>query len=131
MRIFKKRKDLQPWLDYFKLLQTYKEKGYLEVNPFEGNAYVTRAALHAMSEGDDPSRQMLAISATVRRIRAYAAWLSQQGPSYLRKTFAVHVVKEEMPHDLIYTVVMESRRPWWKFFMWHDHIEVVLYQKED
>ena len=40
-----KRKFLQPWLDYFDMLHTYEQKGYLEVKPDKHEAFITRAAL--------------------------------------------------------------------------------------
>ena len=41
----KKHKNLQPWLDYFDMLHTYEQKGYLQMEPQKHETYVTRAAL--------------------------------------------------------------------------------------
>ena len=54
----KKHKDLQPWLEYFEMLRRYKEKGLLHMQPDKHEAYVTEPALHAMSPGNDPQKQM-------------------------------------------------------------------------
>ena len=40
-----KHQDLTPRLDYFKMLQQYEQKGFLEVKPKEHEIYITRAAL--------------------------------------------------------------------------------------
>jgi hypothetical protein len=123
----KKRKNLQPWLDYFKMLVTYESNGLLEMQPAKHEAYVTRPALHAMTEGDDPWRQLTSLPKTVRRLRAYAGWKSCEGKDYLKAPFAVHVVKDEKPHDLLYTVVLTPRRAWWKLWMTADRIDVIEY----
>ena len=128
----KKNEDLQPWLDYFGLLQKYEEKGFLEVKPEEHEAYVTRAALWTLlpdGEGSGwrlceiPSghanRKNLAqlyadtqlyVQSVANCIRAYAGFRSQQGADYLKKPFALHVVAEDMPHDLVNTIVLTPKK---------------------
>ncbi len=124
----KKKKDLQPWLDYFRMLVKYEKQGYLEVSVNLHEAFVTRAALHAMSEGDDPRQQLLkAIPETACRIRNYVAWKSRQGKDYLKKDFAIHVVKEEAPHDMLYTIWIEHGRSWRSLWLFKDKIEVIDY----
>ena len=77
----KKHKDLQPWLDYFAMLHTYEQKGYLEVLPDKHEAYVTLPALltlnptPALPEGEgDAVADGKALQDTMTRIRAYAAY---------------------------------------------------------
>lgn len=123
-----KKKDLQPWLDYFSMLRSYEQRGYLEMVPGKGEAYITQPALHALSEGDDPVQQAAwSLPATVRNLRTYAGWRSQEGPGYLKKTFAVHVVKEQSPHDLLYTVLLTTRRHWWWPFRKLETMETIKY----
>lgn len=127
MKIFKKRKNLQPWCDYFKMLQEYVKHGYLEINTKEHEAYVTKPAIHAMTEGTDPQRQLRAMPKTVRRIHAYAAWLSQQGKVYMKQPFAVHVVNDSVPHYRLYTIVVSTKRPWWRLWIPSGYIDVIDY----
>lgn len=127
----KKHTDLQPWLDYFDMLRIYEEKGFLEVMPEKHEAYVTQPALHAMSEGDNPQEQFQkAIPDTAIRIRAYAAWRSQDGRQYLKHPFALHVVEAEQPHDLIYTLLLTQNRRWQNLWRNTDSIEVISYTKK-
>ena len=124
-----KTTDLQPWLDYFDLLGTYERKGFLEVMPNKHEAYITQPARHALSEGDDPQEQISkAIPETVLRIRAYAAWKSQEGQPYLKQNFALHVVEPEHPHDLLYTLLLTQTRRWIRLWRKTDSIEVITYQ---
>lgn len=124
------KKDLQPWLDYFDMLRTHERNGLLSVKPTDGEAYVTQSALHAMSEGNDPKQQLKkAVPETARRIRVYAGWLSTQGTDYLNQPFALHVVKDDYPHDLLYTMLLTRRRVWWRLWRKSEHIEVISYQK--
>ena len=140
-----KHPNLQPWLDYFELLGTYKQKGFLETMPDKHEAYLTRAALYALADtrpstavGDSvadittisPSDARLLASSVftvARRIRTYSAWLSQQGSDYPSWTFALHVVHEDMPHDLLYTLLLTRRRRWW--WPWHkmECVEMIEY----
>ena len=119
---------MQPWLDCFKMMKAYEQQGLLEVKAGLCEAFVTVSALHAMSEGDDPREQLRrAVPDTVRRLRAYAGWKSGQGAAYLDEPFAVHVVKEEAPHDLLYTLVLERRRRWWWPFVKADCFTTITY----
>lgn len=140
----KKKTNLQPWLDYFKMLQRYEAKGFLEVKPQEHEAYVTRAALLTLSPTPaTPSPSGVAgangeaLHSTVTRLRAYAAYRSahavgQQYPAdmsdpaaplpaipeadltaYLSQPFAIHIVKEDYPHDLLLTLLLQQKRTWY------------------
>lgn len=140
----KKRTNLQPWLDYFKMLQQYETKGFLQMNPKEHEAYVTRVALLTLAGIDAEDVQSAAISsqpealaATLSRLRAYAAYrwapaVGQQHPvdindpdaeipvipieeltAYFSQPFAVHIVKEEYPHDLLLTLLLTQKRAWY------------------
>lgn len=120
-----KNKDLQPWLDYFAMLQTYEEKGYLEVKPDRREAFVTLAALLTLLGMDEAAlaesladQQRLTAAATdfLQRIRGYAGFRSQLGEEYLGENFALHIVKDEEPHDLLCTVLLTKEK----------HVEVVV-----
>lgn len=152
-----KHQDLQPWLDYFKMLQRYEQKGFLEVKPQEHEAYVTRAALLTLSptpalpEGEGDAANGKALAATLSRIRAYAAYrwapaVGQQHPvdindpdaeipvipieeltAYFSQPFAVHIVKEDYPHDLLLTLLLQQKRSWRTAWRTVDTIEVIDY----
>lgn len=122
----RKHKDLQPWIDYFRMLQTYEQKGFLEVLADKHEAYITQPALHALSTEDvQPSSKQ--IVTTARRIRNYAAWKSQHGGDYLSFSFALHVVRDEHPHDLLYTILLTIRRRWRSLWFRAEHVEVLTY----
>ena len=131
-----KRVNLQPWLDYFDMLHTYEEKGFLQTEPEKHEAYVTRGSLHTLSgEKDTPTvttsgniRRVRAYAAVVRRLRAYAGWQSREGKDYLKRPFAVHLVKDEHPHDLLCTILLERRRRWWSLWMKADCFDVIEYE---
>lgn len=88
-----KHQDLTPWLDYFRMLQRYEQKGFLQMNPKEHEAYVTRAALLTLAGIDAEDVQSAAVSPqpealadTMSRLRAYAAYrcapaVGQQHPA--------------------------------------------------
>lgn len=120
-----KYEDLQPWFDCFRMFQTYEQHGMLEIHADKHAAYVTQPALHAMSDGDNPQKQLIngAVADTVRRLRFYAAW---KDGCKLPQSFAVHVVKETEPHDLIYTVLISRHRYFWTI---KDKIEIIKYDK--
>ena len=122
-------KDLQPWFDYFDILQTYEYKGYLELQLDKHEAYVTQPALHAISEGDDPQEQLRdgSITETVRRIQCYAAFHSTQGEAYMEQPFAIHVVQPEPLHDLLYTLLVTRHKSWRTLWRWRDSIETITY----
>lgn len=151
----KKTTNLQPWVDYFDMLHTFETNGVLEVHAAKGDAYVTQPALHAMTPGDDPQGQIRsgAIAATARRIRTYAAWkaahekgLSTFDPetandpnaplpeidakelmAYQEQLFALHVVRDEYPHDPVYALLLTRERKWWCPWRKTECIEVVNY----
>ena len=154
----KKKTNLQPWLDYFKMLQQYEAKGFLEVKPQEHEAYVTRAALLTLTGIDAENVQSAAISsqpealaATLSRLRAYAAYrwapaVGQQHPvdindpdaeipvipieeltAYFSQPFAIHIVKEDYPHDLLLTLLLQQKRSWRTVWRTVDTIETIDY----
>ena len=153
-----KHQDLQPWLDYFKMLQQYEAKGFLQMNPKEHEAYITRAALLTLAGIDAEDVQSAAVSPqpealadTVSRLRAYAAYrwapaVGQQHPvdindpdaeipvipieeltAYFSQPFAVHIVKEDYPHDLLLTLLLQQKRSW--YGRMKDVIEVIDYNE--
>ena len=152
-----KHQDLQPWLDYFKMLQQYEAKGFLQMNPKEHEAYITRAALltlnptPALPEGEGDSANGKALHDTVTRLRAYAAYrwaptVGQQHPvdindpdaeipvipieeltAYFSQPFAIHIVKEDYPHDLLLTLLLQQKRSWRTAWRTVDTIEVIDY----
>lgn len=137
-----KHQDLQPWFDYFELLQTYVEKGYLEVLAEKNEAYITRPAFFALCGYDDVrqledtspvavSRRIKSVTDTMACIRTYTGWKSQQGVSFIEKPFAIHVVKEDLPHDLLYTLLLTRKRVWWNFWKKTDCAEVFSYGKPE
>jgi len=127
-----KTTDLQPWLDYFDMLRTYEQKGYLEVMPDKHEAYVTHPTIFTLAGADVYKRLQTAkaVFETALRIRAYAAWRSQEGQPYLEKNFAIHIVESEHPHDLIHTLLLTRSRRWWKFWRKTDSVEVISYKKK-
>ena len=157
----KKRTNLQPWLDYFKMLQQYEAKGFLEVKPQEHEAYITSAALLTLVGIDAENVQSAAISSqpkaladTLSRLRAYAAYrwapaVGQQHPvdindpdaeipvipieeltAYFSQPFAVHVVKEDYPHDLLLTLLLQQKRSWRTAWRTVDTIEAIDYTEK-
>lgn len=157
----KKRTNLQPWLDYFKMLQRYEQKGFLEVKPAEHEAYVTRAALLTLAGIDAEDVQSAAVSPqpevladTLSRLRAYAAYRSapavgQQHPvdindpdaeipvipieeltAYFSQPFAIHIVKEDYPHDLLLTLLLQQKRSWRTAWRTVDTIEAIDYTEK-
>ena len=112
-----KRKSLQPWLEYFDMLHTYEQKGYLEVKPEKHEAYITRAALCTLSptpalpEGEGGAADTRVLD-TARRLRIYAAYRSSSDADYDKYAFALHVVKEEPPHDVLCTLLLTRKRNW-------------------
>lgn len=125
----RKWKNLQPWLDYFKMLHTYEEKGLLETKPADMEAYITRPALFSLSGGGTDRLAIVSGALKVlKRLRAYCGWKSQKGAGVLDVPFALHVVKETDPHDLLFTLVLVRRRVWWKLWMKADTVEVISYE---
>lgn len=128
----KKHKDLQPWLDYFEMLRTYEDKGYLEVKPSEHEAYITRPALLTLTPGGDNPTTLSpeTIPDTVRRIRAYAAFCAQHGDDYIMHPFFLHVVQDEPPHDLMHTILLTPTRSWRTLWRTREQVEVIDYDKK-
>ena len=124
-----KIRDLQPWLDYFAMLRTYEESGYLEILPEKHEAFITRAALMTLVPDDilvgKTDKGVLAD--TARRIRACAAFRVQQGEAYLCENFAMHIVKEDRQHDLLFTVLLEKPRQWFRHWPKTDKVQVITY----
>lgn len=156
-----KHQDLTPWLDYFRMLQQYEQKGFLEIKPQEHEAYITRAALLTLAGIDAEDVQSAAVSPqpealadTLTRLRAYAAYRSapavgQQHPvdmndpaatlpdileaeltAYFSQPFAVHIVKEGYPHDLLLTLLLQQKRSWRTAWRTVDTIEVIDYTEQ-
>jgi hypothetical protein len=124
----KRSKNLQPWLDYFEMLRSYVNAGYMELYPDKGEAYITQPALLAMTPGTDVQRQLSeAINITANRIRTYAGFVGQKGEDFLRSPFAVHVVKDTTPNDMMFTILITSKRNWLRFGSWSNHVEVITY----
>lgn len=137
-----RHKDLQPWVDYFKMLRTYEEKGFLLIEQEKYEAYVTQPALYTLAGcgfsnrelgmGIDVPHVMTQVGHLVRRLRTYTQWkASFSNGSYpsAKKPFAVHVVKDTVPYDLLQTIVLTTRHPWWKLWMPHDHFEIIDYRE--
>lgn len=134
-----KYKDLQPWLDYFDMLRTYEEKGFLLIKPTEHEAYVTQPAVYTLSsraariavtpENAELLQQQLAYDMPdiLRSLRAYAGQKSMQGYDYLKQPFSLHMVLPDAPHDLICTMLMTRRRRWWWPWRKMDCIEIISY----
>ena len=106
----KKRSDISPFLDYFSMLSEYLDKGYLQIDVAKHEVYVTQPAIHALSPGNDPAEQLRngAIARTAPRLRAWAALMSGEGNDYMKRNSSVHVVKDEEPHDLMYTILLSK-----------------------
>lgn len=138
MRLRKKYRDVQPWLDYFEMLQTYEKCGYLQTEPEKNEAYVTQPALYTLAGVDFSTRELgydinmpyilKSVMYAVRRIRAYVGWQSQKGEVILSHPFAINVVTPDERHDPLFTILITSRRKWWKLWRWHDSIEVISYR---
>lgn len=150
----KKKTNLQPWLDYFKMLQQYEQKGFLQMNPKKHEAYITRAAQLTLANIDAVDIQPVTSSLSDEKLidpisflRAYAAYRSatavgQQHPAaplpaipeaeltaYLSQPFAVHIVKEDYPHDLLLTLLLQQKRTW--YGRRKETIEVIDYTQKN
>lgn len=129
-----KHQDLQPWLAYFDMLKTYEQKGFLHINTEKREAYITQPALftlancsfsdHELGDAVQQAYNLRAIGAVVRRLRAYASFKASE---HLFPSFAVNVVKDTEPHDPINTILLTSRRKWYRFWQIHDHFEIINY----
>lgn len=116
---------IQPWLDYFDMLAQYEKCGFLEMKANKHEAYVTHSALFAMSVGDNQQEQMSrALADTVTWLRNYAVYLEGKTfRAYCAEPFAVHVVNDDAPHDLLFTVLLTRRRVWWRIWMPVDAVD--------
>ena len=129
MGLFKKKwTNLQPWLDYFKVLQKYESNGYLEVSVNKGEAYITQAALVTLA-GDNLQRYQMAkrVIRTAKYIRAYVGWKGRFGGDWLEKPFALQVVKDDAPHDPVFTFLLSRKRRWWKLWLKANVVDVINY----
>ena len=124
------------------------------MKPDKHEAYITRAALCTLSptpalpEGEGVAADTHVIE-TVRHIRAYTAYLSavSVGAKYpaelsdegvtappipaselkecMDHPFALHIVKEEAPHDVLCTILLTSKRNW--LGIKRERVEVINY----
>lgn len=135
-------RNLQPWLDYFDMLQQYCKDGFLLVDTENHEARITRVALFTVAGySDDPealadrspqaiSRRLAAMKFALLRIRDYAAWLSREGKDYISRPFAIHAEEDSSsaePGRRRFTVVITTKRRWWKLWQWHDHLDITSY----
>ena len=127
---------LQPWLDYFSMLRRYAAQGYLEMAPDKHEAYITLPALLSLAPTDDPLQALKSVPETVTGIRAYAAFLNTaaaadtaeaEGTEYLGRPFAIHVVEPDLPHNLLYTLLITKKRTWRHPLTPVDSYEVIEY----
>lgn len=126
----KKIRNLQPWLDYFEMLQTYEKSGYLEFSKDENEVFVTDAALATLADADhqwDVLSRTRAYKEVARRIHAYSAWRKRRGYDYMQEPFALHVVKADGPHDLKVTLLMTRVRRWWRLWRKTERFELITY----
>ena len=152
-----KARDLQPYLDYFGMLESYVRSGYIEVLLSAHEAYITLPALHTLAGTDiygtkhDTAGKILD---TARHIRAYAEYLNSAEDAYKKyakaielapdtpfttaanrkdkdkrhsSAFALHVVADRHPHDLIFSVIIERKRRWWNMWKPTDEYEIINY----
>lgn len=137
------KNDLQPWLDYFDGLQRLVRNGYLEMHPKEHEAYITRAAFltittdedgivkrkkpKSLREATNMVRNLNLMKDTVGYIRIYAGYLSQEGCDYTTKPFALHIVEEDTPHNMLNTMLLRNCRRWWKPWRKQEKMEIINY----
>lgn len=131
-----KVRNLQPWLDYFEMLHTYEYKGYIELSKEGGEAFVTEAALMTLSNADRPEfdnpkleavRRVRAYKDVARRIHAYTVWKLRRDYDYIKEPFALHVVMDKEPHDMMATFLITRRRRWWWPFIKMEHFDITTY----
>lgn len=126
-----KRDNLQPWLDYFEMLSVYETRGLLEIQYDRHEAYLTLAAACTLTELDVRTGviPMRRLRQEVTRLLAYAGYMSRQGQEYLDRPFAVHVVKDDTPHDLLYTMLLMRRRWWnpWRWIAGSSYVKFIYY----
>lgn len=119
--------DLHAWLDYFDMLHTYEQKGFLELMPDKHEAFITLPALYTLAPEGETAGDLspTAIPGIVRQIRTYSAFLAQHGKDYITWPFALHVVHDEQPHDVLHTIILTPKRSWRTLWMRREHIEVI------
>lgn len=132
-----RHKNLQPWMDYFRMLRTYENSGFLAMDADKHEAYVTLPALYTLAECEvpedgQPSRYQRAVNALriqrlVRRLRIYAAWQSTSGKDYLSYSFAVHIVKDDGKYDPMHTILLTHKRHWWSLWLKTDRFDIIDY----
>lgn len=124
-------RNLQPWLDYFKMLGAYESKGLLEIQYDRHEAYLTVAAACTLTELDVSTGvvSLRRLRQVVTRLLAYAGWKSLEGKGYMDRPFAVHVVKDDTPHDLLYTMLLMRRRWWnpWRWIAGSSYVKFIYY----
>lgn len=127
-----KQKNLQPWLDYFRMLQTYEQKGFLEVQADKHEAYITRAALLTLLGTDETTladqRMLTTITDFLLRIRGYAGFKSQKGEQYISANFALHMVSEDATHAPLCTILLSTKHN--RLGRESNHIDVISYTEE-
>lgn len=80
-----KKKNLQPWLEYFNVLRAYVQCGYLEVMPAQGEAYITEPALYALACADDTDsicERASRIFSVVEKLKVYSCYLNASTEGY-------------------------------------------------
>lgn len=144
-----KRVNLQPWLDYFDMLRTYKEGGLLELHTDDSSAYITMPAILRLAGCDEiitrmktqniPDSQMHEMWRTINgklketatRIRAYAMFLqaAENGDKGTGgQAFALHVVADNHPHDLCFTILVKETRSCRKLGRKDLETDIIYYQ---
>ena len=119
-------------IDYFDMLAAYEKNGLLELQTDRHEAFITLGAFFTLLGADplkDAAVRMKRICRTVTRLMAYAGWKSLQGKVYLGRPFAVHVVKDDVPHDLLYTMLLMRRRWWnpWRWIAGSSYVKFIYY----
>ena len=151
----RKKTNLQPLIDYIKMLRKYEECNYLEMAADKHEAYITQPALLTLSTFDTPKVNVDNQLDVASNIRDYAAYIAayqlglenyqpenvmdpekdlvkipkKQLMEYYFKTFALHVVKPDSPHDPMYSILLTRKR--WLGLVVRDYVEVVDYQNHN
>lgn len=129
-----KYKNTQALLEYFSMLRSYEENGYLEIQGDKYEAFITRAALYSLvpeSTREDVDVMTVARSAAAvtRYIAAYRCYRRREVLS--REPFALHVVDDDAPHELSFTVVQSRRCVWWKLWLGEDECNDFIFYKDE
>lgn len=160
-----KQTDIGPWLSYFEMLDIYVQDGYLELLPVSHEAFITKAALWALTDGYRLTRPnsypLIQMDRIVRNIRTYTEYLDVNAEAFKayselaekadhqpsddaavfqaahrllkaykakRHTFALHVVTDDLPHELLFTILLTRRRRWWWPWRMADVYDVINYR---